>query len=127
MKTRIAIITRITNPTDMTEVLERASRGIDRLVLATVSALGSLLALGTVVYHYMEHWSWVSSFYFTACTLTTVGYGDLVPSTDVAKLFTAVFALSGVAIGFASISILGNIYLKRSESLLSRVKESRSK
>lgn len=54
-----------------------------------VIALIALIAVGTVAYHLMEKWSWVSSFYFSVCTLTTVGYGDFVPTTDVSRLFTA--------------------------------------
>jgi voltage-gated potassium channel len=115
------------NPPGMTEAIDSGFWRINRLVFVTVSALASLLVGGTVVYHYLEGWSWISSFYFTACTLTTVGYGDLFPTTDVARLFTAVFALAGVAIAFASLSILGTIYLQRSEDLLSKVRESRNK
>lgn len=94
---------------------------VDLLITATVTALISLIAVGTVAYHYLEHWTWVSSFYFTVSTLTTIGYGDLVPTTDTSRLFTAFFALAGVTIAFTSLSALGTIYLRRSESVLSRV------
>jgi voltage-gated potassium channel Kch len=109
-----------------------SSRGIglwrvDLLIIVTVSALVSLIVLGTVAYHYLEKWSWVSSFYFTVCTLTTIGYGDLVPTTDTSRLFTAFFALAGVTIAFTSLSALGAIYLRRGESILSKVGEHRPK
>jgi hypothetical protein len=96
---------------------------INRLVGVTVMALVSLLVVGTVVYHMIEPWSWVQSFYFTACTLTTVGYGDLVPTSDLSRMFTAVFALAGVAIAFASLSALGTVYIRRTEQLLDRLRE----
>ena len=51
----------------------------------TVIAAG-VLFVGTVFYHHAESWSYVDSFYFSVTTLTTVGYGDLVPTTDVGKL-----------------------------------------
>jgi voltage-gated potassium channel len=92
-----------------------------------VTALLSLIAIGTVTYHYLEDWSWVSSFYFTVCTLTTIGYGDLVPTSDASRLFTAFFALAGVTIAFTSLSALGTIYLRRGEHILSRVGESKPK
>ncbi len=70
------------------------SRDFERLGLAAVS----LLAIGTVAYHWFEGWSWVDSLYFSAVTLTTVGYGDLSPTTDAAKLFTVLYIVSGVTV-----------------------------
>ena len=62
-----------------------------------MSAVG-LVALGTVVFQALENWSWVDSFYFSAVTVTTVGYGDLTPSTDGAKLFTVFYIIAGISI-----------------------------
>ena len=45
------------------------------------------IALGTVVYHYIEGWSWLGSLYFSVITLTTIGYGDFSPQTDLGKIF----------------------------------------
>ncbi|MBN2236168.1 MAG: two pore domain potassium channel family protein, partial [Bacteroidales bacterium] len=36
-----------------------------------------ILINGTIVYHFVEGWKWLDAFYFSAITLTTVGYGDL--------------------------------------------------
>lgn len=57
-----------------------------------------VLAVGTVVYHYVEGWSWVDSFYFCAVAGSTVGFGDLAPTTDASKIFTVVYLFSAVAI-----------------------------
>jgi len=62
------------------------------------SAAVLLLATGTVVYHFLEGWSWVDSFYFSSIAGTTVGFGDLVPTTDAAKLFTVAYVFLGLAI-----------------------------
>ena len=43
---------------------------------------------GTLIYHYLEDWSYLDSFYFSVVTLTTIGYGDFSPQTDGGKLFT---------------------------------------
>ena len=61
------------------------------------AALG-LLALGTIVYHYVEDWSWVDALYFSTVAVTTVGFGDLAPTTDGSKLFTVVYILTGIGI-----------------------------
>jgi voltage-gated potassium channel Kch len=56
------------------------------------------LAVGTVAYRLLEDWSWVDSLYFSVVAVTTVGFGDLTPSTDASKLFTVVYILSGITI-----------------------------
>ena len=62
-----------------------------------VAALG-LLAVGTVAYRLLEDWSWVDAFYFSAVAVTTVGFGDLAPSTDGSKLFTVLYIFTGIGI-----------------------------
>lgn len=59
------------------------------------------LAAGTIFYREVEEWSLLDSFYFSAITLSTVGYGDLTPSTPAAKLFTVFYVFAGVGIIFA--------------------------
>ncbi|HET7799863.1 MAG TPA: potassium channel family protein [Humibacillus xanthopallidus] len=71
------------------------------LVWATAQVL-----LGTLVYRWLEHWSVVDSLYFSVVTLATVGFGDLHPTTDAAKLFTVLYILSGLGILSAFISEL---------------------
>ena len=56
----------------------------------------SLLLGGTAFYSLWEGWSIVDSLYFCAMSLATVGYGDLVPETDVGKVFTVVYVLGGI-------------------------------
>lgn len=61
------------------------------------SAVG-LIAVGTVVFSLLEDWSIVDSLYFSVVTTTTVGFGDLTPDTDGAKLFTVVYIVFGISI-----------------------------
>lgn len=56
------------------------------------------IAVGTVVYHFVENYSWLDSYYMSVITLATVGYGDYVPHTDVGKIFTTFYVLIGVGI-----------------------------
>ncbi len=51
------------------------------------------IIIWTVGFHSLESWSWIDSFYFSVTTLTTVGYWDMIPSTEVSRLFTAIYIL----------------------------------
>lgn len=51
-----------------------------------------------VVYAKIEHWTLIESVYFATATMTTVGYGDLHPTTDESRLFTVVFLWCSVGI-----------------------------
>jgi len=93
-------------------------------VVAAVSALGSMIAIGTVSYHYIEGWTWIKSLYFVVATLTTVGYGDVHPTTEFSRLFTVFFILIGVSIAVASIAVIGGRYLeKRETKVIARTKK----
>lgn len=71
------------------------SRARIRLGLA---AVGVAIITGAVVFHLLEGWSIVDSLYASAQTLTTVGFGDVVPHTVAGRVFATVFMLAGVGI-----------------------------
>ena len=72
-----------------------------RLVL--IWAVAQIL-IGTLVFRWLEGWSTINALYFSVVTLATVGFGDLHPTTDIAKLFTIVYIVSGLGIIAAFIS-----------------------
>ena len=55
-----------------------------------------MIAIGAVIYHFLEGRDWLDSFYFVVVTLTTIGYGDLVPTQPITKLITIFYGLNGV-------------------------------
>ena len=65
-----------------------------------------LLATGTIFYSWIKGWSLLDSLYFSIITLTTVGYGDLSPTTSVSKAFTILYIMFGMILIAASISVL---------------------
>lgn len=65
------------------------------------SLLGaSILILfgGAFFYMYAEGWRFLDALYFSAITLTTIGYGDFTPQTDLGKGFTIVYIALGVGL-----------------------------
>jgi hypothetical protein len=105
-------------PMSSTGNLSSALSALRLQLMTAFSALAGLIVVGTVAYHFLEHWSWLTSFYFSVCTLTTVGYGDFYPTTDLSRMFTAVYVLVGVGIAFTSLGLIGAAYLRRSQVIL---------
>jgi voltage-gated potassium channel len=56
------------------------------------------IAVGTVFFHFVEGWSWIDSYFFSVVTLSTVGYGSLVPATAAGKIGATVFIFFGLGI-----------------------------
>jgi voltage-gated potassium channel len=81
--------------------LRRDPQFVSLALLAVVAIVS-----GTAFYSLVEGLRFVDALYFSVVTLTTVGYGDFAPETDVGKLFTAVYALVGVGILLAFITTL---------------------
>lgn len=72
-----------------------------------------ILLIGTVAYHYIEGWRWLDAFYFSFITLTTIGFGDFAPQTDLGKLFTILYIIIGVGIILAFINTVYHHYRTR--------------
>ncbi|KAJ6300906.1 hypothetical protein OIU76_021664 [Salix suchowensis] len=58
--------------------------------------------------------------YFSVVTMTTVGYGDLVPHTTLAKLLSCVYVFIGMALGGIIISKAADYIVEKQEILLVR-------
>ena len=65
---------------------------------ASLLLVASLLIAGTVFYTLVEGWSVIDAIYFSSMSLATVGFGDVVPTTDVGKIFTVFYVLVGIGI-----------------------------
>jgi voltage-gated potassium channel len=76
--------------------------------------------LGTFIFWNIENWTLIDSFYFSVSSLTTVGYGDLTPSSQFGKLVAALYILFGVGIVLASLGFIGREFLSREEMKLKR-------
>ncbi len=75
---------------------------------------GSIISIGTVTMHLIEKWSLVDSVYFSVVSLTTVGYGDLTPKTDLGKLFVSTYLIIGIALMAALIdNVLRSAFARR--------------
>jgi len=69
-----------------------------RHVLIAVSLLVSVVIIGAVGFMHIEGLEPLNALYLAIATVTTVGYGDIVPLTPAGKLFTAGLIISGVGV-----------------------------
>ncbi len=70
--------------------------------------LAFLYVLSIFYFHFVEGWSYLDAAYFTTATITTVGYGDLTPSTDYGKIGAIVLSFFGVSLALYIITHLGH-------------------
>ena len=72
-----------------------------------------LLSGGALIYSSIEGWSYLDSLYFTVATVTTIGYGDIVPQTDIGKIFTIFFSFFGIGMAFYFFTLFGKYIYKK--------------
>ena len=65
-----------------------------------------IVMIGAILFHWLEGWGWIDSFYFVIITLTTIGYGDFTPSTPLTKLITIFYGVNGVVVLLAFFDII---------------------
>lgn len=85
-------------------------------LLSIYTIFGTLTVIvvsGTVFFHAVEGWSWLDSYFFTVVTLSTVGYGSLVPATAIGKIGTTVFIFLGLGVFAVAIQQFGMFALRK--------------
>jgi len=77
---------------------------------------------GASFYHLVEKWRYLDALYFSAYTITTVGYGDITPKTDFGKIFTIFYMFAGVGIALYGLSLMASHFVEvREEFWLERI------
>ena len=65
-------------------------------ILSKVLPLAVILLVGAVPVGYMENWTFVKSLYWAVTSLTTVGYGDVVPTKRNSSIFSIIYLFFSV-------------------------------
>ncbi|MBT8126489.1 MAG: two pore domain potassium channel family protein [Gammaproteobacteria bacterium] len=58
----------------------------------------TFLVGGTYFYWSEEGWSVIDAFHFSVMTMSTVGHGELAPTSDLSKIFTAVYSILSIGV-----------------------------
>ena len=78
-----------------------------------LGVLAAIIGLGTMFFRFVEGWSWLDAYFFTVVTLSTVGYGNLVPATALGKIGTSALIFVGLGVFALAIQQLGHVTLRR--------------
>ncbi len=93
---------------------------------AAAIATSTWLAIGTVVFHRLEDWTWIQSLYFSTATLTTIGYGDLHPTTDLSRLICVFYIIFGVITVLSAFTIIGTSRLEERARQIDNIRQKRN-
>jgi len=70
-----------------------------------------LLSVGTLGFYFIEGLSFFKALYFTVITISTVGYGDIVPQTEAGKVFAIFLILGGAGLFFYAFGLISEVVL----------------
>ena len=71
------------------------------------------MLIGVFGYIMISGYSWVDAFYMTVITMTTVGFGEVVPLDEEAKIFTIFLILASVVIVGYALSVITEYILSK--------------
>ena len=74
---------------------------------------GALLLTGTTFYWQTEDWTIIQALYFSVVTVTTVGYGDLHPTSAGTQIFTIIYILTGLGVFVALLGSVAEKYIEQ--------------
>ncbi len=105
---------------DIRRVIEPKVQGsiFARNIVITAMLLVGLYIVSIFFYHKFEGWTYIDATYFITMTITTIGYGDLVPRTVEGKLFTIFLAFGGISLAFL---LIASIAAYREQAIDKRV------
>lgn len=79
------------------------------------------IIIWTISFHYIENWTFIDSFYFSVTTLTTVWYWDIYPSTEIWRLYAAIYILFWVtSVIWWSMAVIWTHTINRGENKIQK-------
>ena len=82
-------------------------------IFKAFAMIACYMLVGVIGFHFcVEKWNLRDALYFSMCTFTSVGYGDIYPKSDAGKLFNCFFAVMGIVIIGISLGYIGQHFVQ---------------
>ena len=116
------------NKKELMKMEEEEHKAFHRRLKYIIMVIMLFLFGGATFYYYVEKWRYLDALYFSAFTMTTVGYGDITPKTDTGKIFTIFYVFAGVGIALYGLSVIATHFVEvREEFWVERLRGIRIK
>ncbi|MCI0503934.1 potassium channel family protein [Candidatus Micrarchaeota archaeon] len=80
---------------------------VAKSLLNGVALVLLLYIISVPFFIYVEGLTPIESVYFVTVSITSAGYGDIVPKTDIGRMYTVALLLAGVSIFFYHVTHIG--------------------
>jgi voltage-gated potassium channel len=77
-----------------------------RSLAIALGLLAAVLCVGTIGYQVVEGWRFLDALWMVTITLTTIGFGEIHPLSDLGRIFTMGLIVAGVSVGTYAMSAL---------------------
>src|SRR3989338_10282539 len=104
----------------MSELIFTSRSSMKTRFMFLIGIILLLLIFGTLFYHNVEGWSYIDSFYISAISLSTRGYGELHPTKAISKIFTVLYLFIGVAFILYTLSNFIGYYIQYQEPVIKK-------
>lgn len=118
---RFAADGEISAQTKRDEEEEKAQRA--KKIRIAIFSLVAYFIIGWIAYctGLVENFSFTNATYFLMVTLTTVGYGIFVPTSQKSRLFTLFFVLFGISIVAVALVEVANFLIEQREAMVKKM------
>lgn len=89
-------------------------RFASKIYIALILLL-TVITIGVVGFRFFSDYSWVDALYMTIITMSTVGFGEVEPLSDSAKLFTVFLIITSALILGYSLSVITEYIVNKSD------------